>query len=120
MSQKLERITARRSLQPLDPTPVTDIDAFLKNELENSILSIVEYTSQTVRFTLSFLSICLVEIFTNKFFHQLEEEYQKRIDNEIKKTARNRRLKFLNCLYGLSELDPEIPVTRKVCTFSHS
>lgn len=48
LSQQLERITARRSLQPLDPTPVTDIDAFLKNELENSVLAIVEHTSQKV------------------------------------------------------------------------
>ncbi|KAK7576318.1 hypothetical protein V9T40_012604 [Parthenolecanium corni] len=91
LSQRLERITARRSLQPLDPTPVTDIDAFLKNELENSILSIVEYTS-----------------------HSLEEDFQKKMDEEVRKSARNRRLKFLNCLYGLSELDPDIPVTRKV------
>lgn len=36
------------------------------------------------------------------------------MDEEVKKSARNRRLKFLNCLYGLSELDPDIPVTRKV------
>ena len=52
LSQKLERITARRSLQPLDPTPVTNINSFLKNELENSILGIVEHTSETVRILL--------------------------------------------------------------------
>lgn len=40
------------------------------------------------------------------------------MDEEVRKSARNRRLKFLNCLYGLSELDPDIPVTRKVRNFS--
>lgn len=42
------------------------------------------------------------------------------MDEEVRKSARNRRLKFLNCLYGLSELDPEIPVTRKVWNWNIS
>ncbi len=66
------------------------------------------------------LSVCFVPSnlnWTNRsvLFVKLEDEFQKKMDEELKKTARNRRLKFLNCLYGLSELDPEIPITRKVC-----
>lgn len=66
LSHQLERITARRSLHPLDPTPVTDIDAFLRNELENSILSIVEYTSQSVN-----IRFRLIQVYLSRYSYNL-------------------------------------------------
>ncbi|KAG8231135.1 hypothetical protein J437_LFUL009840 [Ladona fulva] len=46
LSQKLETLSARRTFEPLEPTPDTDIQSFLKNEKENAILSIVEQTHE--------------------------------------------------------------------------
>ncbi|XP_071448699.1 nuclear pore complex protein Nup93-like [Hetaerina americana] len=46
LSQKLETLSARRTFEPLEPTPDTDIQSFLKNEKENAILSIVEETHE--------------------------------------------------------------------------
>jgi len=115
LSQKLERITARRSLQPLDPTPVTNINSFLKNELENSILGIVEHTSETVRILLLTVDIkfYLMLWWTYKPF-QFETAYQKRAYKEMKKVAQMRTSEFLNSLHGLAELDPETALARKV------
>ncbi|XP_046387019.1 nuclear pore complex protein Nup93-like [Ischnura elegans] len=46
LSQKLETLSARRTFEPLEPTPDTDIQSFLKNEKENAILAIVEETHE--------------------------------------------------------------------------
>lgn len=41
ISQKLESLSARKTFEPLDPISDTDIQGFLKNEKENSILSVI-------------------------------------------------------------------------------
>lgn len=41
ISQKLETLSARKTFEPLDPISDTDIQGFLKNEKENSILSVI-------------------------------------------------------------------------------
>ncbi|KAH8289868.1 hypothetical protein KR054_012408 [Drosophila jambulina] len=48
MTQKLETLTARNFLEPLDPIQDTDVRAYLKNERENAILSVIEETNSNV------------------------------------------------------------------------
>ncbi|KDR10998.1 nuclear pore complex protein Nup93-like [Zootermopsis nevadensis] len=47
LSQKLEVLSARKTFEPLEPIPDTDIQSFLKNEKENAILSIIEETHRS-------------------------------------------------------------------------
>lgn len=48
LSQKLEVLSARKTFEPLEPIPDADIQSFLKNEMENAILSVIEETHRTV------------------------------------------------------------------------
>lgn len=47
LSQKLEVLSARKTFEPLEPIPDADIQSFLKNEMENAILSVIEETHRT-------------------------------------------------------------------------
>lgn len=42
ISQKLESLSARKTFEPLDPIADTDIQGFLRNEKETTILSVIE------------------------------------------------------------------------------
>ncbi|BES88517.1 Nuclear pore complex protein [Nesidiocoris tenuis] len=46
LGQKLDTLCSRRTFEPLDPVPLTDIQSFLKNESENAILQLIESTHQ--------------------------------------------------------------------------
>ncbi|KAH8244940.1 hypothetical protein KR032_002993 [Drosophila birchii] len=48
MTQKLEMLSARNFLEPLDPIQDTDVKGYLKNERENAILSVIEETNRNV------------------------------------------------------------------------
>ncbi|MDE5061019.1 nuclear pore complex Nup93/Nic96 family protein [Wolbachia endosymbiont of Drosophila nikananu] len=48
MTQKLESLSARNSLEPIDPIQDTDVRGYLKNERENAILSVIEETNRNV------------------------------------------------------------------------
>jgi hypothetical protein len=41
-------LSARKTFEPLEPIPDADIQSFLKNEMENAILSVIEETHRTV------------------------------------------------------------------------
>lgn len=55
MTQKLLSLSTRKTFQPLDPVGDVDVKAFLRNEYENGILSVLSLTqklsAQTVRRT---------------------------------------------------------------------
>ncbi|XP_001354896.1 nuclear pore complex protein Nup93-1 [Drosophila pseudoobscura] len=48
LSQKLETLSARKTFEPLDPVSDTDVHAFLKNERENAILSVIDETNRGI------------------------------------------------------------------------
>lgn len=48
ISQKLESLNAQKTFEPLDPISETDVQNFLKNEKENTILSVIEEVHKNV------------------------------------------------------------------------
>lgn len=48
ISQKLEMLSSRKTFEPLEPIAPQDIQSFLKNEKENSILSFIEDVHKNV------------------------------------------------------------------------
>ncbi|XP_022208984.2 nuclear pore complex protein Nup93-1 [Drosophila obscura] len=48
LTQKLESLSARKTFEPLDPVSDTDVRAFLKNERENAILSVIDETNRGI------------------------------------------------------------------------
>lgn len=49
LSQKLDTLSTRKTFEPLEPVPEADIASYLKNEVENVLLSLVEGTHRRVR-----------------------------------------------------------------------
>uniref|UniRef100_A0A1B6CIL9 Nuclear pore protein n=1 Tax=Clastoptera arizonana TaxID=38151 RepID=A0A1B6CIL9_9HEMI len=49
LSQKLESLSTRKTFEPLEPIPDTDIEGFLKNESENIILSLIDSTHSEIQ-----------------------------------------------------------------------
>ncbi|XP_033164864.1 nuclear pore complex protein Nup93-1 [Drosophila mauritiana] len=49
LNQKLEALSARKTFEPLDVKMDTDVRTFLKNERENSILSVIEDTKKNIK-----------------------------------------------------------------------
>ncbi|KAK7873073.1 hypothetical protein R5R35_000357 [Gryllus longicercus] len=80
LSQKLETLSTRKTFEPLEPVPEADIQTFLKNELENAILSIIEETNRT-----SF------------------ETAEHRMWDDVNNRWRQEKLKALNALLGSSD-----------------
>ena len=54
LSQKLESLNAAKTLEPIEPVWETDIQGFLRNERENTLLAIIEESRKNV--TLKFSS----------------------------------------------------------------
>lgn len=48
ISQKLEALSSKDMLAPLEPVPDTDIDSFLINETQNVLLGILDETQNYV------------------------------------------------------------------------
>jgi len=48
LSQKLEVLSTRKTFEPLEPVPEADIQSYLKNEVENVQLSLIEETHKRV------------------------------------------------------------------------
>ncbi|XP_033102112.1 nuclear pore complex protein Nup93-like [Anneissia japonica] len=46
ISQRLETLSATRTLEPLEPIADTDIQSFLRNERENALLAVIEETKK--------------------------------------------------------------------------
>ncbi|KAK3908994.1 Nuclear pore complex protein Nup93 [Frankliniella fusca] len=44
LSQKLDTLSTRKTFEPLEPVPEADISSYLKNEVENVLLSLIEGT----------------------------------------------------------------------------
>ncbi len=49
ISQKLESLNTAKTLEPIEPVWETDVQGFLKNERENTLLAIIEETRKNVR-----------------------------------------------------------------------
>ena len=49
LSQKLESLNAAKTLEPIEPVWETDIQGFLRNERENTLLAIIEESRKNVR-----------------------------------------------------------------------
>lgn len=47
-SKKLESLNAAKTLEPMEPVFETDIQGFLKNEKENTLLAIIEESRKNV------------------------------------------------------------------------
>uniref|UniRef100_A0A1B0G339 Nuclear pore protein n=1 Tax=Glossina morsitans morsitans TaxID=37546 RepID=A0A1B0G339_GLOMM len=80
ISQKLESLNAQKTFEPLDPISETDVQNFLKNEKENTILSVIE------------------EVHKNAF-----QSAQKRKWEHIKAEWREEKVKLMNALVGPSQ-----------------
>lgn len=48
LTQKLESLSARQTFEPIDPVTETNVQAYLKNERENAILSVIDETNRSV------------------------------------------------------------------------
>ena len=48
LSQKLESLNAAKTLEPIEPVWETDIQGFLRNERENTLLAIIEESRKNV------------------------------------------------------------------------
>ena len=48
LSQKLESLNAVKTLEPIEPVWETDIQGFLRNERENTLLAIIEESRKNV------------------------------------------------------------------------
>ena len=48
LSQKLESLNTVRTLEPMEPVWETDIQGFLRNERENTLLAIIEESRKNV------------------------------------------------------------------------
>ncbi|BFG00646.1 nuclear pore complex protein Nup93-1 [Drosophila madeirensis] len=48
LTQKLESLSSRKTFEPLDPVSDTDVRAFLRNERENAILSVIDETNRSI------------------------------------------------------------------------
>ena len=48
ISQKLESLNAAKTLEPIEPVWETDIQGFLRNERENTLLAIIEESRKNV------------------------------------------------------------------------
>ena len=49
ISQKLESLNTVKTLEPIEPVWETDIQGFLRNEKENTLLTIIEESRKNVR-----------------------------------------------------------------------
>lgn len=49
LSQKLDSLNAAKTLEPIEPVWETDIQGFLRNERENTLLAIIEESRKNVR-----------------------------------------------------------------------
>uniref|UniRef100_A0A0A9ZIC7 Nuclear pore protein n=1 Tax=Lygus hesperus TaxID=30085 RepID=A0A0A9ZIC7_LYGHE len=90
VKQKLETLSSRRTFEPLDPVPITDIQSFLKNESENAILQLIESTHQT---TFNHIG--------NLHYSKMFEEWQEHKTN------------LMNSLLGYSKQIVDIPTRRE-------
>ena len=52
LSQKLESLNAVKTLEPIEPVWETDIEGFLRNERENTLLAIIEESRSNVSSTI--------------------------------------------------------------------
>ncbi|XP_033172157.1 nuclear pore complex protein Nup93-1 [Drosophila mauritiana] len=48
LTQKLESLSARQTFEPIDPVTETNVQAYLKNERENAILSVIDETNRSI------------------------------------------------------------------------
>lgn len=48
ISQKLETLSSKRTFEPLQPIADSDVESFLRNERENSILVLIEDVNKNV------------------------------------------------------------------------
>lgn len=58
ITQKLDIISQKRTFEPLDPIADNDLGSFLKNEIENCILSSIEGSHDDVRIILRKIMQC--------------------------------------------------------------
>lgn len=62
LSQKLESLNAAKTLEPIEPVWETDIQGFLRNERENTLLAIIEESRKNVSLACSLF----MHLFDNK------------------------------------------------------
>lgn len=101
ISQKLETLSSRKTFEPLDPISDTDIQGFLKNEKENSILSVIGEVHRNVSFERGWFLINLMAniIFTPQSFQSAQTKKWEYIMSDWKQE----KVKLMNALIGKSE-----------------
>ncbi|CAH1388430.1 unnamed protein product [Nezara viridula] len=97
VTQKLQILSSRKTFEPLDPIPVTDIQNFLKNESENAILQLIESTNKS-----TFDSV--EKLHTRKLF----EEWG------------NHKINLMNSLLGYSKEIVDVPLRRERTVLNES
>ncbi|XP_064611037.1 nuclear pore complex protein Nup93-like [Liolophura sinensis] len=87
ISQKLEGLSAAKTFEPLEPILDTDVQGFLRNERENTVLAVIEQTR-------------------NRTFEEAEKRHWECAENEWEREKQ----KILNALIGAGQeldLQPE-------------
>ncbi|KAH8254886.1 hypothetical protein KR038_007338 [Drosophila bunnanda] len=102
MTQKLETLSARNFLEPLDPIQDTDVKGYLKNERENAILSVIEETNRNV----SFGETKRQQSCTNKYiFFQVFTSVERQKWRSVYSEWGNMKESLLNALVGPDQQD---------------
>lgn len=100
ISQKLETLSSRKTFEPLDPITDTDIQGFLKNEKENSILSVIGEVHRNVSiFKSTSIKLYCNYIALSQSFQTAQTKKWEYIMNDWKQE----KVKLMNALIGKSE-----------------
>lgn len=70
LSQKLESLNAVKTLEPIEPVWETDIQGFLRNERENTLLAIIEESRKNVRCDFFVKGLVCCKIWSNYVRYQ--------------------------------------------------
>lgn len=112
LSQKLESLNAAKTLEPIEPVWETDIQGFLKNERENTLLAIIEESRKNVSIGVQVFFPCLSDFVLLVFLQTFAEavtHHQQSMEGEWEKEKE----KILNSLLG-SNQELEFPSESEV------
>ncbi|KAK9509964.1 hypothetical protein O3M35_004845 [Rhynocoris fuscipes] len=97
VTHKLKSLTSRKTFEPLEPVPLTDIPSFLKNESENAILELIDSTHRAT-------------------YAGIEKLHKKKIFDEW----HNHKTNLMNSLVGYSNEIIDVPIRREISIVNES
>ncbi|XP_073987086.1 nuclear pore complex protein Nup93-like isoform X1 [Rhodnius prolixus] len=97
VTHKLQSLSSRKTFEPLEPVPLTDIPSFLKNETENAIIQLIDATHRS---TYSGID----KLHKNKIFDEWH----------------NHKTNLMNSLVGYSNEIIDVPARREISIASET